>query len=118
MSFFVSRNNTRSYTLSFGHRIKHLLAVFALKQKHFEQIFVLIQANTALKQQMTKTKLGTSQILLTSLILYIFILVQYLDSTVINSQIKYCLATKRRNFLQMAFSMHIHINGLSLKPKT
>ena len=43
--------------------ITHFLAVVAMKQTNFKQIFVLIQANIACRQQMARAKLVTSQML-------------------------------------------------------
>ena len=43
--------------------LKHILVFVAMKRKPFEQIFALIEANTACRQEMTETKLATSEIL-------------------------------------------------------
>ena len=44
---------TQIYNLSSGPHITHFLEVVPKKWKNFEQTFVLKQANTACRQQMT-----------------------------------------------------------------
>ena len=72
------------YTLSSGPHITRFSPVVAMKRKNFEQNFVLIQANTAYRQQISSTKLLHKYVLLN-----IFKSLSYSDLTVANNQIYY-----------------------------
>ena len=63
------------------------------------QIFVLKQGSNSKV---------TSQALQVNLVLYVFKLVLYFNSSIFSNQIKYYLAIKRRNFLQVQYDFYRH----------
>ena len=84
---WIRTSNTRIYNPSCGLHITRFSVVVAEKRKNFEYIFVLKQANTACRHQMTTAKLFQEHSTL-----YIFKLVLYFNSITISNQIKYSLA--------------------------
>ena len=79
----------------FRSSITHFSAIVAMKLKNFEQIFVLIQANTTCQAADANNKV---RYFTHALVLKIFKLVLYLNYTVINNQIRHYFTTIRTNF--------------------
>ena len=55
--FIVKQIYIRNYTLNPGPPITNFLSSFCCEMENFEQIFVLVQPNTAFRQQITTAKL-------------------------------------------------------------
>ena len=88
-------DNARIYTLSSGPHLILFMSAVTKKRKNFEQIFILILANTACRQQMMTTKT-----LYKYFSIKIFQMVLYFNS--ISNQIRYYLIT---NFLETQYDL-------------